>query len=249
MNKSVAWFVKFFEEEQHADQFMSGHLHLKVLSYFKALEDDDGGRQDKHEAVSHWLQPNQINITIQPLNGGSAFTIPSEDLAGPIAISLDIFDSMHVFCMYAVGNIGFEIVDGQLDLSLEDIDLANEQLKFDARCLEFGKWAVVVSAEIFMERLQSAMVEQNFKFMTGLVEYYDDKTFHGQFTLKQTPFRKQQRFDYQKEFRVCVFPREINMMTAGPMNLSIGDLSSGCTKMSADDVMTAFKLTTTSASR
>lgn len=34
----IWYFIKFFECEKWADQFMAGHLYLNTLGYFKKIE-------------------------------------------------------------------------------------------------------------------------------------------------------------------------------------------------------------------
>ena len=66
MSDRVIWyFVKFFTDENHSDQFVKGILYLRRLSFFKNVESEcDDGRSDKTEAVSMWWQPHDIVIDL-----------------------------------------------------------------------------------------------------------------------------------------------------------------------------------------
>ena len=76
--------VKFFEKEGHARDFIAGKLYLNRLSYFKKMEEEqDVNRKDRHEGVTQWLQPDQIQIEI---NGYDI----TPDLAGPVSFQMGI---------------------------------------------------------------------------------------------------------------------------------------------------------------
>ena len=75
----------------------------------------------------------------------------------------------------------------------------------------------------FLNQLRAALKSQGYRATGKLVDYYDDEKFHGQILLEDIPFRKQKRFSYQREFRVCVYPR---IQLNAPITINIGDLSS-----------------------
>jgi hypothetical protein len=103
-----------------------------------------------------------------------------------------------------------------------------QQLKIDERCFKFGKFAVVIQAVPFMDQLQKALKIQGHQVAWGMVRYYDETTFHGSIPRKEIPFRKQKRFSYQQEFRICVHPK---VMLDSPITIKIGTISSICAKM------------------
>ncbi len=56
------------------------------------------------------------------------------------------------------------------------------------------------------EELQREVLRsQGRLFKDKFVTYYDS-TFHGSIPDIESPFRKQMRFGYQREYRVCVYP-------------------------------------------
>lgn len=61
-------FVKSFTEEEHANNFISGRLRIRRLSYFKGLESDVGvSRVDPYEGAIYIGQPENIQIEINAM--------------------------------------------------------------------------------------------------------------------------------------------------------------------------------------
>jgi hypothetical protein len=74
--------------------------------------------------------------------------ITNKDLAGPISISFNRHDDMHVYCMYAVHIPAFpENDDGKMELDDEQVVALESRLVIDERCKEFGSYAVIARAE------------------------------------------------------------------------------------------------------
>jgi hypothetical protein len=228
------FFIKFFQEEKHADQFIAGELYLNTLAYFKRIEnEEDDGRIDSTEAIASWWQPDDILIKLNvPGIGGTK--ISRKDLAGPVSMSFDYHNYVHVFCLYAMHITGFKLLnDGKIDCSERDVDELRRQLRVDDRCFQFGKHAVVINAVPFITKLREILTSQGRKFKYKLVEYHDETVFHGTIPANEIPFRKQGRFSYQQEFRICVYP---TVMVDSPITIRIGDISSICGKMESSKV-------------
>jgi hypothetical protein len=69
-NSNIWYFIKFFREEKHADQFMAGELYLNTLAHFKKVESEsDDGRDDPTEAIAMWWQPDDISIKLRANSG------------------------------------------------------------------------------------------------------------------------------------------------------------------------------------
>jgi hypothetical protein len=68
----------------------------------------------------------------------------------------------------------------------------------------------------FLKRVHEALVNLGLRGTHGLVEYYDDANYSG----KIGPFRKSNRFAYQKEYRIVVQPGIVPFR-----DLMIGDVS------------------------
>ncbi len=218
---NIWYFIKFFTEETHADQFIAGDLYMNTLSHFKALENEsDDGRPDSTEAIAHWWQPDDILIKLQ-MPGIGETEISSKDLAAPVSISFDYHNYMHIFCLYTVHTTGFRIDGGKIACTENNAEELRRQLRIDERCQRFGKYAVVIRPDLFLVRVKETLKGR--KFAYRLVQYYDDATFHGTIPPREIPFRKQKRFSYQQEFRICVYPK---IMHNSPITINIGNISS-----------------------
>ncbi|MCQ8130703.1 hypothetical protein [Methylomonas rivi] len=113
MKKIILCFVKFFDEEKYADEFIKGNLFFRRLLDFKKIEEEhDGVRQDENEGIFAWFQPKGILMTLNIKNSlGEDFEkieITEKDLAAPISMSSVEHNYYHVFCMYAVCITDFE---------------------------------------------------------------------------------------------------------------------------------------------
>ncbi len=237
MSGNTIWlFVKFFAEEKYADQFIKGELYLNRLSYFKKIEKDDDGRSDTNEAVSMWWQPDDLVMTLNAPGIGET-TITSKDLAAPVSMSFVYHDHVHIFCLYAMRTTSLESLDPQRDLAEHEGEL-QKQLRIDERCLKFGPYAVVIQAAPFINQLKDALQRKGLTARLALVQYYDDETFHGGITPKDVPFRKQKRFSYQQEYRLCI---HTNTKGDDPLTIDIGDISQICAKVDSSQ-LNEFKI-------
>lgn len=238
MSKLKIWyFIKFFEQESYADQFMAGRLYLNTLAYFRKKESEcDDGRVDSTEAVAMWWQPNDIILTLKVPKLGIDIAITEKDLAAPVSVSFGRHDLLHLLCLYAVHWAGFEPVGGKIHCEPEEAEALQRQLRIDKRCFKFGKFAVVTPAVPFLDRLKKTLWHK----ATGrLVEYYDDEVFHGEIPEKDIPFRKQKRFGYQHEFRLCF---DTGAEQDYPITINIGDISDLCAKVLSAKLPDIFTL-------
>jgi hypothetical protein len=220
-------FIKFFKEEAHADQFLRGKLFLNRLSYFKKVEEEEDGRRDPGEAIAAWLQPKNLVITFAPPNG-EKIEITGADLAAPVSISFAEHDHAHLFCMYAMSAVIDEEFHGDETEAAAFKTKVKQQIIVDERCMKFGPFAVAVSPHPFMGQLKKALASLGKTAQCQLVEYYDDATFSGRFDLKSIPFRKQKRFEYQREYRICI---RTDIEGTDPIWLELGDLSHAAVKV------------------
>ncbi len=224
-------FIKFFAEERYADRFLAGELYLNTLGYFKKIENEAlrDGRFDSSEGVSMWFQPEG---TIIKLNapGIDPVEITSKDLAAPTSMSPTFNDYIHVFCLYAVTISNFEVLDGKIRGKTEELQ---RDLTIDERCFQFGQHAVVINPILFRNRIREVLKSQHRLFKDKFVTYYDDSTFHGSIPGIESPFRKQMRFSYQREYRVCVYPV---VKVDAPISVKIGDISGFCRKVKAAEI-------------
>jgi hypothetical protein len=229
MNTPVIWyFIKFFAEESYAEQFMTGRLYLNSLGYFKKVENEgNAGRMDSTEAVAMWWQPDDIVMKLNVPKMGLDIQLTKEDLAAPVATSFNYHNYLHIFCLYAVHSTGFECIDGKFHCEPKEAGELQRQIMIDDRCFKFGKIAVITYAVPFLDQLKKVLRRDGYKARMKLVEYYDDEIFHGEIPVKEIPFRKQKRFRYQREFRLCV---DTGTKRESAIFIDIGDISQICAR-------------------
>ena len=230
--------VKFFSENDHAEQFLDGTLFTRRLSYFRRMEEEDG-RWDSTEGTWAWLQKKGLQIRMEVPQIGPIH-IGEPDLAAPVSMSLAAHDDLHIFCSYAYYVDEARAGDDLRDIYGEDrLAELERALQIDPRCLRFGAHAVVVPWAPFKTRVIQAVRAQSLRLRTGLVRYYDDQIFNGEFRFKDVPFRKQRRFEYQRELRVCIDSRPIYSETR---TINIGSLRDIAAYAPAEALLGAFKL-------
>lgn len=231
-------YVKFFSEREHAEHFLDGDLFMRRLAYFRRVEDEEG-RWDSTEGTWAWLQKQGLEILLT-VPGVGITTMTERDFAAPVSMALSQTDDLYVFCMYSY-YIQEPLPTDDLREVYGDDRLAELEaaLQIDPKCLRFGSHAVFVHAGPFMQRLKAATVDQSLRLRADYVRYYDDEVLNGQFDLKDVPFRKQKRFDYQREFRISV--RTLDS-TPGPRTFNVGSLRGLGTYIPAESLLNALKL-------
>ena len=239
-DRRISFLVKLFERPEYADQFMAGGLYLNRLSFFKRIENAaDLVRGDPYEGTFAWLQPRGLRISMNP-PGMGPIEITDQHLTRPVSISMVDHDDLHALCTYAVHSPTFDVRDdGRVELTPELVAELVAHRTFDDRCREFGQHAVVMHAKPFLDRLASALDERRLGATGRLVEYYDDETFNGEFALQDAPFRKHKRFEWQREFRVCV---RTDTHGDDPLRFEMGDISDIAFRTCADHLNEVFKL-------
>ncbi len=231
----VPVLVKFFSRESHADQFMAGDLYLNRLGYFKKLEGADG-RPDRHEAVATWWQPNNLSIEFSLFPN---LNITGKDLAGPVSMSFDAYDHLHIYCMSAIVVPEKAMAQPNFETNEIEAEEIRKALTFDERCLKFGEHAVIVDTRAFIGQISKAL-GRHFRLRTGLVEYYDEELFHGSFRRDEIALRKQKRFKYQREFRICI---DTGTLDNEPITLNIGRIEASM-KVRSEELNNLFQLRT-----
>jgi hypothetical protein len=237
MKQAILYLVKFYDDEEHADQLIKGRLFFRRLSCFKKMEETkDDGRADRHEATAVWLQPDRVSIQFKDY---PHLNISPENLAGPVSISFDHHSHLHIFWTSAMHTGEFEFIDGLIEFYEEDRDKLTKQLELDSSKL--GKFAVVIKAGEFIRRVKSAIEGKGYTFNSGLVDYYDPTSRHGEFPLNEVPFWKMKKFSHQKEYRIAV---DTHTTGEDPRFIEINDISDISAKMDAANVNGLFKIVT-----
>ena len=207
----IFFLAKFFEKEKYANDFMNGRLYANRLSFFKRIEDDGGAnRGDKHEGTMVWGQPGLAQIEI---NGHNI----SNDLAGPVSLSSNRLDQFNLVCLYAGNTKDYSPVPKP------EISKIRSQLLISRECEQFGKYAVLIKdGPEFLNRVKRAAKSKNYREAHGLVEYYNPDTFHGNFPGISGAFMKQDKYRYQREYRIVI---ETGSTGISPIVLDIEGLS------------------------
>ena len=220
----IFFFVKFFKEEDHAKQFVSGVMYANRISYFKGIEESNRG--DRHEGAI-LLQPDQARIKINGMD-------ITGDLAEAVEVQMNWTNDLNVFCMYAAHS------GDQETLSVESIDDFKEMMRIPEDCLSFGSHAVVItSASKFLQRVKAAALRENYGVHGRLVKYYDPRNFHGGSPEEIEPiFNKRDEYEHQHEYRIAITGVEGN----GPLILDIGDISDISTLMDAAEINDKLKV-------
>jgi hypothetical protein len=227
VSKTIFFFVKVFDRQEYAEDFVKGNLFANRLSFFRKYEEEGAGnRGDKHEGVVSWHQPDQIRLEIN----GRLIT----GLAGPVMTQMHWHDHLNVFCIYAAHSGEFE------EVSEETLDAFKEQIAIPNDCQKLGKYAVIVSsASEFIKRIRTAVSANNYGLNAGLVEYYDPTDFHGSFSEIESIFRKRDEYKHQKEYR---FAFDTGIEGDNPLILNIGDISDITMQCEVSDVTRYLKI-------
>jgi hypothetical protein len=164
MKKTIYFFLKFFQEEQHAREFVDGRLHLNPLAYFKSLERRAGdGRADHNEAPFAWHQPGNLGAI-----EFAGHRIEPSELAGPLIIQSADADLLNVLCLYAATPGPFQ------NVSVANLGQLREHLRVPDMCQSLGPLTVLVTQpSIFVERFDEAVRRNGFGLERSLVTYFD----------------------------------------------------------------------------
>lgn len=223
---TIYCFLKIFEKEDYAREFVAGKLFLNTLGYFRGIDNAEDGRGDPYEALIGWHQAAQIG-TIE-IAGRS---IRGEELAGPLVIQEDGPDAHNILCLYSVAS-PFEKV------SAETIRAFQEQLRVSDRCAGMGSFTVLIQRpKEFIERFAAAVRRSGFGLTAGPIEYFDPDSFSGNF--KHPGFAKRKQYEWQREYR---FRLDRGVGVAEAYRFDIGPLDDLCTifdssRLSAPDAI------------
>jgi hypothetical protein len=235
VDRKILFFIKFFQNEEWADDFMKGRIYLNRLSIFKKIEAfyDDDERLDTNEAVAMWWQPRGFHMIVSnPVFGNIEIT--EKDLAAPTSMSFEYHDHFHVLCLHSIYTSGLPLVDvnRRFHLAEGQLDELHKQLHIDPRCFRFGRFAVVIfRPRPFLTRITEVLHGKGRDCQSNLVHYYDDTTFDGEVPPRRIVFHKPKRFEYQREYRIAVAPK---LLGTDPLIVDIGDISHLCGKTSSE---------------
>lgn len=206
-------FLKIFESEKYANDFVSGRLYMNNIRYFKEYRDESGElRGDEYEGIIAIYQPSKID----ELKIGN-LVIPKEDLAAPIVVHGNELLDHNVFCIYSLNSRGYE------SISAETIVDFKRTIELHESCFGLGKHCVVIlNATEFISRCQKAVERLNVNGKLGCVDYFDEHKFHGELPKEMLGYQKRSLFRHQREYRIKI---DINIGSPSPYTLDVGDLS------------------------
>lgn len=206
----IFFLCKFFDNADHASDFMNGRLYANKLAYFQNLEEPGcATRGDQHEGVAAWGQPGIIKVEI---NGHDL----SNDLAAPVSLSLNRLREFNVVCMHA----GY--VENSGTGPLKDLRQIRKRRLIPEECKKFGQITILIkNGPEFFNRIKVAALLRGYREAHGLVNYYDPLTFSGFFPGISGAFSKQEKFRSEREYRIVL---ETGSMGTDAIVLDIGNI-------------------------
>lgn len=200
--------AKIFKEKDYAQDFMAGKILMNPLKKFiKKDKVKIPLRDDPEENCVALYQPGHCILKI------AGHTI--SDMAGPIRVSLNYLLNCKACSFISVDSREFD------SIRPDKLSEFAESLKIDNRCFGFGPYCVaIVHVNEFIDRVSKALLRENMASKMGLVQYYDEATFHGAFGEEEYGFMKRKCYGHQRELRILVQGEDEN-----PLILDVGDLS------------------------
>jgi hypothetical protein len=198
--------IKIFDKREYADAFINqGEMFCRALGSFKRSEDSDF-RGDIHEGITDWHQPDKIKLTISYKDKDGVEQVVTPTLAGPVITGHSGFDHLKLFCMYS---ISIENAEANYETEAERIELVrdiNNRLKIQStlneKAVALGEFAVVIhNVNEFINKVNAMAQALNARCFKGLIEYYDPKSFSGNFEGIEAVFRKRKTYAHQNEYR------------------------------------------------
>jgi hypothetical protein len=221
----VAWLMFKVASYERLLEMQKGVLYMNSVSYFSMLEEvgPTALRKDPLEKTYVKFHAGTANgytgkILIQIGEGKDEKTLD----AGPAAVmSIEVPNPKNtmLFCMSALADDETGRMPNERD----------GKLYFDERFEEFGSHVLVIkNASVFSKRINKAIaVNENiyggahFQGGCGLVQYLDLESRSGHVGL----FRKDKRYSWQQEYRICFGVNEHALNSRGAFELQIEGIS------------------------
>lgn len=185
-----------FGQRAHLEALRRGLLYMNSESFFARLKDDEL-RSDKLEGLDEIHQPHAVKrLTVSGILGMGPLDL-TPFLSGPVGLCRG-GAFRNLFCMYLA-----PIEPGWLNI--------------DPRCEQFGdSFLILTDLREFAERFHAAARRAGLNSEGRCVEYFDAATYSGEVGY----FKKSDRFLFQREFRLAVWPGK-----EGHIELDLGDLA------------------------
>ena len=176
--------MKILPCKEYVKCLLDGKLYCNTVRHFR----DEG--YDEFEGAA-FLHPTTLRI--------NSYTIPEEDLAGPVILNPNLVADLNVFCMFSwrAPKVGDDEIL---------IDLESQLGSIEACIAEFGPYTVVVkNTTEFLRRVELAVARRGNGVLSrvrGAVRYINPNTFRTDLTEPLIiPLFKQKQFAHQKEYR------------------------------------------------
>lgn len=235
MADGIGFFVRVFSQEKYRDDFLKGNLYMNSIKFFRDYEDKHSANVgDKHEALTAWLQPANLRLTFHTPDGD--LVIPGSDIAAPIALRLNSFDSINVFCLTVLHSHGITLDSLVTD---EDFERIKGYFTLPDDVNNLGDYAVVIpNTGAFLERVRKAgQILVDAAEAQGMVykavTYYDPNESLSLSNINDAIFHKQKTYEHQKEFRITL---DRGLAKSEPYTLQIGDISDIAFPVATNDI-------------
>ena len=210
MDAEVSVLVKLYDRKEYADAFLDGVMFANTVGHFRKLESEEI-RSDEDEGVATFPLTVSTRLTLTPSGEKpilSPLTLTASDLAGPVTLRPQWFDTLNIFCMV--------LADSYRDAG-ELYFVIPESVH------RLGSSAVaILDAKEFLRRVKKAVEERNYRLSYKRVEYYDPAIGIRTDPMTLEPlFTKRDSYQAEREFRF-VIDRQISSPT--PMWLDIGPI-------------------------
>lgn len=206
----VFFFLKFFEKEQYARDFIEGRLYLNPLKYFKRLELGDDGRGDPYEAPTFWHQPKDVEALSIDVGDAELEIRPLSE----VVVQENQYDSHNILCLYAAFR----------PEAARTYEEYRNSVLIPERCLRMGPVAVLIdNVREFRDRIASAVKGTGFHVQLHPVEYFDGSTYSARHD--KPIFAKEQKYSWQREYRLAV---DRHVAIPEPYILDVGPIGDIC---------------------
>lgn len=160
-------FIKFFSEEQHRKDFISGHLFISPLKYFVDNESERGlGRGDDFEGV---LTMSNVTFNIRSTDQSNAPIIPLGK--GTINLFSPEMLKLHCFCTTSLFPEDFDVIQEDERGVIIRCNIPVKQLKQMED--EFGKYVCLFSCSDFIRSINDYSNKYNENIAHMRVDYLD----------------------------------------------------------------------------
>ena len=199
-------FLKAYEDKKYAEDILEGKLYCNTIDFFKKAEakEDNECRNDSLEGCAFLLNKKESAYLTTTIDGKEEILAEIRDLK----IFNQNLNFKKIFCVYSF------LEECQKDYFL-----------IDEKFLSMGKYFLLIFyPDEFIERIHKTLKEKEYTFEYNFVEYVDSTKFSG----KWEYFKKDKKYEYQKEFRIYFESKEKDAEILNIGNIS--DIAMVCSK-------------------